>query len=98
MNTIKLDHWFINKNELAISLMNFYVSINIINMDNDIWYKVKVVNPSQETKEMDFEFSSLENAISFVEENVSYSKTIEEVFYKYSMFCLEKEKTLKKEI
>ena len=93
MNTIKLNHWFINNNELAISLMHFYASINIL--DNDT-FKVKVVNTMLDRKEMDFEFSTLENAIIFVEDTVAYSKTFEEVFYKYSMFCLEKEKTFKR--
>ncbi len=97
MNRINLDHWFVNDNELGISLMKFYVNIKMINEDNDIYYIARVINSETEIKEISFKFLSLEDAITFTENIVSKCFTFDEVRDKYIVFCDNKEKTYKKE-
>lgn len=85
MKIIKRNNWFINDNELVISLMRFYVSISII-YDNNLVFNVRVVNSDTEIKEMKFAFSTLEDAIVFTEEVVSKCFNFEDVERGYDSF------------
>ena len=64
MGRIKLDHWFINDNELSISLMRYYVDINI-SYDEKVNILLRVIDSDR--KELFFDFDSLEKAIIFTE-------------------------------
>lgn len=98
MNTIKLNHWYINENELVASLMHFYVSINMEIKDNKASFNLRVVNSETEFKEILLKFSNLEDVISFVEDVVTKCWTFEEVINEYhNLFELTDEKVLRKE-
>lgn len=97
MNNIKLNHWFINGNEMAICLAYFYVSVTITNKDNEICFIVKVAKSDRTIKELTFEFYSLEKAITFVEGVVSGCKTPEEVMFGYCRYHADEDRTFKKE-
>ena len=98
MGRINLDHWFVKENELSISLMHFYVSISSCFNNNEIYYLVKVINNDSEIKEIQYGFNSLEEAIFFVENDVSICWTFDEVNTKYKEFNSSKQKTFKKEM
>lgn len=98
MNRINLDHWFVKENELSISLMHFYVSISSCFNNNEIYYLVKVINNDSEIKEIQYGFNSLEEAIFFVENDVSKCWTFDDVNLKYKELFNKHEKTFKKEI
>ena len=97
MDRIHLNHWFVNENELAISLMSFYVSIKMISENNDIYYIARVVNSNTDIKEISFKFLSLEEAITFTESIIAKCFTFDEIRDKYIVFRDNKEKTYKKE-
>ena len=97
MDRINMDHWFVNDNELAISLMRFYVGIKICSENDDIYCIARVVNAESDIKEISFKFLSLEEAITFTENTVAKCFTFEEVRNKYLAFRDKQEKTYKKE-
>ena len=83
MNMIKNDHWFIHENELAISLMRFYVSIKLIDDDGKNVFLLRVSKGNAE-KEISLKFDSLEDAIVFAEDVVDRCFTfdiIKEIYY-----------------
>ena len=82
MGYIKLNHWFINNNELSISLLRFYVRINIMSNDNNIYFKLTVINSLM--KKNTLYFDSLEEAISFTENTISNSIDFESINNVYS--------------
>ncbi len=82
MGYIKLNHWFINNNELSISLLRFYVRINIMSNDNNIYFKLTVINSLMEKNTLYFD--SLEEAISFTENTISNSIDFESINNVYS--------------
>lgn len=94
MSMIKLNHWHIKENELGISLMNFYVGINIV---KENCFLLKVVGGSTEIKEISFWFPTLEDAIVFTEGVVSKCFTFDDVEKGYDTFINENNKVLKKE-
>jgi len=97
MNRINLNHWFVNDNELSISLISFYVNIKMISENDEIYYIARVINSESEIKEVGFKFLSLEEAITFTENIVSKCFTFDELRDKYIVFRDSKEKTYKKE-
>lgn len=93
MNKIKLNHWYIKENELSISLMRFYVSINILKNDQDIYYQLYVKDSDE--NDLTFNFYTLEDATTFTEEVISKSCNITEVRDRYiNMFVDKKFKGL----
>ncbi len=78
MNMIKKDHWYINDNELAITLMRYYVSIMLVNDEGDISFKLTVAGGAG-SKEMNLSFSNLEDAIVFTEDVISQCKSFDEI-------------------
>lgn len=77
---IKMDHWFIDNNELSISLMNLYVDLTI--------YREKVFERivDNNMNEKYYEFNSLEDGIYFAEDYIKYLFTLEEVDEQYKKF------------
>lgn len=83
MHSIKLDHWYINDNNLSISLMRFYVGIKCIIEDNKVVYNLELINSEIGLKKL-FRFSCLEDAIFFTEEVIRKCQTFEEVNEEYN--------------
>ena len=65
MERISLDHFFVDKNNIAISLWNFSVNISIKNNSNGIYCEERVKD--SELNELVFNFCNLEDAIMFTE-------------------------------
>ncbi len=79
---IKLNHWFVNHNTMSIGLMNYYASINMVLLDNNICFVLEIIN--NERKSMYLSFKSLEDAITFTEEVVSnYSFNFDDIKEEY---------------
>ena len=78
---MELNHWFISKNSLSISLMNFYANIEII-MDNN-WPTYKVTVTDSNRDEIGLYFKTLEKAICFTENVVNKCTTLDEIVNSY---------------
>ena len=96
MVRVNLNHWFIEDNCLKIALINMYASINIINDDNSILFRVNVIDSQSYIRELYFDFYSLEKAISFVENTISVCWNLDEVTIKYNEYCDKYGKVYKK--
>ena len=97
MHSVKLNHWYIDDSELSISLMNFYVDIEpLLDNNNIIVYLLRVVNLNTEIKEISFKFDSLEEAMSFAENDVKKCFTFSDVLDHYKKINSEDNKVLKK--
>ena len=77
MNKIKLDNWFINDNELCISLMRFYVGIYVSVKDNELNYELKGVDIKGD--ELTLTFNTIEDAIAFTEDVINYSSDLDSI-------------------
>lgn len=82
MSRIELNHWFTKDNELSIALLRFYVSINIIQKDNDILFQTMIKDDGEKT--VFIIFHSLEDAISFSEQVIPTCYNSDEVINKYN--------------
>ena len=80
MKKLELNHWFIKDNKLDISLMRFYVEINI----KDNKFKMKVYDSNQETILLNF--NTLEEAITYTENIINNCRNIEEILDKYNEY------------
>lgn len=95
MKRIECNHWFIKENELTISFMNFCVRIKIRMNDELIFYRLEVINDSR--IQLVFNFYSLEEAISFAEDQIRYCRDTQEIKEKYqTQFQRDKKKIYKK--
>ena len=81
MNRIGLNHWYLEGNELSISLLNFYVEINILKNNQFIYFQTKVKD--NEEKELTYNFYAIEDAISFTEKVVANCQNTKEVLVRY---------------
>lgn len=81
MKSIQFNHWYIKDNELSISLMNFYVRIQIFSRKPSLFYLLTVYNSDKE--EVILSFPTLEEAVSFTEGKISSFFTLEEVEHAY---------------
>ena len=69
---LKLNHWFVKENSLVISLMNFYIEINMVNNGLSCLLYIK----DNDGNDMDLEFNSIEEAVSFTEEKIYKEKAM----------------------
>ena len=90
MGKINLDNWYVKDNVLSISLMRFYVYIDV-KSDNNI--KLKVTDENQ--NELNFDFEYLDEAIFFTEYVVNGYKNKEEIIEKYNKMFKKEDKNLK---
>lgn len=81
MKCINLNHWYIKNNVLSISLMRYYVKINICESMKCILFKLEVINCEREV--ISFDFYNLEEAIYFTEVIISKCENFEEIIKKY---------------
>ena len=81
MKSIDLNHWYIKDNEMSISLMNFYVSIQSFIDEKSSFYLLRVCNSDRGI--LNFSFPTLEEAVSFTEDTVASSFTLEDVTIAY---------------
>ena len=96
MNQIKLNHWYVNENELSILLMNFHVSLNRCKDIDSEFLRLTVTNSKMKSKL--FAFDNLEQAISFTEDVISNCHTLNEILNQYTKYYWhdESKKLLKK--
>jgi len=65
MEKLLLNHWFINENNMSISLMRFHVSINTYVKDDKLSFVLVATNSNMD--KLALSFDSLESAINFTE-------------------------------
>lgn len=83
MRRVILNHWLVDKNELQISLMNFYVTIKPY-VDNDVlYYRLHVVDNNNDNKT--YYFSKIEDAISFTEDDINNCYSFDDVKESYQV-------------
>ena len=80
MRMLKLNRWYIEGNELRISLLRYYVNIMINEGEKGIEYIVKVIDKHNDI--LVIVLHSLESAISFVEDVINKSSDFNEIFDK----------------
>ena len=65
MKQIELNHWFIKDNRLAISLLRYHVSVEPYQYDDEMVFKATIVDSEQ--RNLELEFTTLEEIFYFVE-------------------------------
>ncbi len=80
MGKIELNHWFTDKNNLSISLWNFFVKITVCVENNTLVYVLQVVDGDNY---LFVGFDDLESCINFVEETVVKCQNLDEVSHNY---------------
>ena len=81
MRKIELNHWFVEDNELSISLMRYFVKISICQNDKFIFYRLEVFKESKSA--LTFNFYSLSDAIKFTEEIIQKCTKTSEIVEEY---------------
>ena len=81
MEKIELNHWFAVDNELSISLMRYFVKINICQNNKFIFYRLEVFDEGKVT--LVFNFYSLSDAIHFTENIIKKCTETSEIVQQY---------------
>ena len=98
MRTFNLSHWFITDNRLSASLLRFFVSIDLKLKEGQNYYLLRVVNLDMDIKEFQMKFTTLEEAVEFVEDTVTKCWNFERVMQIYNeKYTSDGKKILKKE-
>ncbi len=82
MGRMRLNHWFVNKNDLNISLMRFFVRIKRIISNKADYSLLEVIDGNRDSDI--FGFPSIEDAVNFTENEIVESHNLEEVQEKYN--------------
>jgi hypothetical protein len=77
---IELNHWFVNDEGFSISLMRYYCFID----DNKVYPEVYVYEDGKERLIMSF--SDLKYAFLFVEEEINFSHSFDEIKRRFSVY------------
>lgn len=77
MARINKNHWFVGPKEISISLMRFYVGIEIMKDDVDVFYRLSVYKDNKVA--LVFDFYSLEDAVRFTEDEIDECYTIDDI-------------------
>ena len=80
MKKIEAKNWFINDNDLMVSLLHLYVKIKI-KKDDDLTFKLIVID--QKMEELILDFQTLEDAIKFTEDVLTKCLSKEDALLKY---------------
>ena len=96
INTSRKNNWYVDDNRLSTSLLRFYVDIKLFANRENNHHILRVVNTDTEIKELSFEFTTLEDAIKFIENVVAKCWTFDDVLAGYKEFSNEKKKVLKR--
>ena len=81
MEVIELNHWFVADNELSISLMRYFVKINICQNNKYIFYRLEVFEEGKVA--VVFNFYSLSDAIHFTENIIQKCTEISDIVQQY---------------
>ncbi len=81
MGRIELNHWFVADNELSISLMRYFVKINICQNNKFIFYRLEVFKEGKVA--LVFNFYSLSDAIQFTEKIIQKYTELSEIVQQY---------------
>ena len=82
MKIMDLNHWFIEKNELDISLMRYYVKVKPLVYEDDLSYQLEVYYDSK--RDLVLNFSSLEDGVAFTEDTINKCSSTKEIFDEYT--------------
>ncbi len=82
MGKIKLGYWFLTDNSASVSLMNLHAEVKILNNNEFIYFQLTITDSNMETA--NFNFYTLEDAVTFVENVASKCSSKEEVSEKYN--------------
>ena len=82
MKKIALNHWLVVDNELSISLMRYFVKINICLNNEFIFYRLEVFKENRII--LVFKFYTLSDAIQFTEEIIKESIETSEIVEQYN--------------
>jgi len=96
MNIIKKNNWFVRDNNLLISLNNFYAGIYVLSENDNVYFKVSVLNYNTMAIELELLFSTMEESISFIEDVVDKCSTFDEILLEYKNLYDNENKILKK--
>lgn len=93
-----LNHWFINGNIMGISLMKYYVDIELVSKNDKVMAKLRLNDENM--KRLVFMFESLEEAVTFAEDVINKDcyvsiDDIKESYLEYSESVKIKKKYLK---
>ncbi len=83
MRSVKLNHWYLDENELSISLMRFHISIEICHNGDNLFYRLRIIDENR--KELIFNMYTLEDAIWFSEAVINKCMDIDEIIDNYRM-------------
>ena len=83
MEKISLDHWFVGENTFNISLMRFFVSLQVRKNNKYIYIKMRVMD--YDRHELEFNFYTLEDAIKFTEDVINKCYTTSEIVEQYQI-------------
>ena len=67
---IELNHWFVKDNELSIALLEYFVKIEVLSDNGEVYYNLIVAGKNEI---LIFGFHSLEDAISLTENTIANS-------------------------
>ena len=81
MKRIDMNHWFLEENKLNISLSKLFASIETSLSDGEISWYLTVTN--NRCEEIAFKFDTLEDVVSFVEDEISRCYSVYEVINMY---------------
>ena len=81
MKKIDLNQWYLNNNNLSISLMKYCVNIITRKNSYGIYYQLIVLG--EDKNELIFNFYTLEDSISFTENIVNKSNSFDEIVNEY---------------
>ena len=80
MKPLQLNHWYVQDNKLSISLLRYYVSIEMV-MDGTVSFLMKVYDGEGEC--LVFHFSTLEEAVTFTEDVISNKRLMGDITNSY---------------
>ena len=94
MEILNKNNWYVKENELSISLMNFHARIHVHKKDDIVVFQVMIT--SQNMDNLILTFSSLEEAVTFIQSVVSPCFTMEELLDKCKEIYQDKKLKVKK--
>ncbi len=90
MGRVTKDHWFVNGNDLEMSLWFLYCKIGMVSHKDKVYCRLTVID--EEKKEMIFVMNSMEEAVDFVENYIYTCHDLTEVSSVFSNLVEENKK------
>ena len=81
MGKIDLNNWFVDGNSLSVSLLNYWIDINIKSDNNGIYIQMEVVDNNMD--KYIFKFKTMGDAVDFVDNVINRYKSIQKIAIVY---------------